>query len=42
MLEYLGDIGGIADILSILGITLCAPFLSKSLTGALIKSVYYI
>jgi len=42
MLEYLSDIGGIADILAILGTALCAPFLSKMLTGALIKSVYYI
>jgi len=42
MLEYLSDMGGIVDILNVLGVALCAPFLSKMLTGALIKSVYYI
>jgi len=42
MLEYLSDLGGIFDILNVIGITLCAPILTKMLTGALIQSVYYI
>jgi len=42
LLEYLGDLGGLADIIYIIGGLMTSFVVEKMLIASLIKSIYYI